>query len=56
MPQDVAELTQPSLLEGLLLLPVVDRPADLPVVAHGIGRLDPCPQVLREPLQDLALS
>ena len=56
MPQDVTELAQSSLLEGLLLLPIVDRPANLPVVAHIIGRLDPCPQVLGEPLQNLALS
>lgn len=56
MPQDVAEFAQAGLLKGLLLLPIVDRPADLPVVAHGIGRLDPCPQVLGEPLQDLTLS
>ena len=56
MPQDVAEFAQAGLLEGLLLLPIVDRAADLPVVALGIGRPDPCPQVLREPLQDLTLS
>ena len=56
MPQDVAEFAQAGPLEGLLLLSIVDRPADLPVVAHGIGSLNPCPQVLGEPLQDLALS
>ena len=56
MPQDVTELSQTSLLEGLLLLPIVNRAADLPVMALGIGHPDPCPQVLREPLQNLALA
>ena len=55
MPQHVAELTQPCPLERSLLLPIIDRPADLPIVAHGVGCLDPSPEILRETLQDLTL-
>ena len=47
-PDDVAFLGQASLLEGRLLLPIVDRPADMPVVAHVAGRLDPCPDGIRK--------
>lgn len=50
MPQDIAEFAEPCLLEGLLLLPLVGRPADFLVMAHSIGRPNPCPQVLMEPL------
>lgn len=56
MPEYVAVLSQASLLEGRLLLPIVDRPADIPVVAHVVGRLDPCPDGLGQSLQDLPLA
>ena len=55
MPEYIAELAQPSLLERGLLLPVIDRPADLPLMAHGIRSLNPSPEILRETLQDLTL-
>ena len=56
MPEHVAEFTQPCPLERRLLLPIIDRPADLQVVAHGVGCLDPSPEILWETLQDLTLS
>lgn len=43
MPPDIAEFAEPCLLEGLLLLPIVGRLADFPVMAHGIGRPNSCP-------------
>ena len=41
MPQDVAVLGQSSLLKGRLLLPIIDRAADMPVMPHVVGRIDP---------------
>ena len=56
MPQDVTVLGEASLLEGSLLLPIVDRSADILFMHHVFGRLDPCPDGLGQPLQDLALT
>ncbi len=56
MPEDVAVLGQASLLKGRLLLPIVDRAADMPVMSHVVGRLDPCPDGLGQTLQNLALA
>ena len=56
MPEDITVLGQAGLLEGRLLLPIVDGPADMPVVAHIVGCLDPCPDGLGQSLQDLPLA
>ena len=56
MPQDFTVLGEASLLEGSLLLPIVDRSADILFMHHVFGRLDPCPDGLGQPLQDLELA
>ena len=51
MPEHAAELAQPCPLERSLLLPIMDRPADLQVVANSVGCLNPSPEILRETLR-----
>ena len=56
MPQDVTELAQPSLVEGLLLLPIVNRAADLPFMALGSAALIHAHRFSGRTLQNLALA